>query len=45
MGNPIDFNMAPDDGSPAVPVAPPTVAKPEYTSAIAPAPVAAASVN
>ncbi|HCE07679.1 MAG TPA: hypothetical protein DIT28_02335 [Oxalobacteraceae bacterium] len=45
MGNPMDFNLAPDDGELAVPVAPSVPAKPEHPSAIAPAPVAAASIT
>jgi hypothetical protein len=39
MGHPINFNLAPQDGSPAVPVTPPAAATQPHVSTIAPAPM------
>jgi hypothetical protein len=36
MGHPFNFNLAPEDGSPAVPVAPPVPAKPPRASIVSP---------
>jgi hypothetical protein len=38
MGHPFDFNLAPQDGGPAVPVAPPAPVKPHASNTAAPPP-------